>query len=351
VALVGCGEVAERRHIPGFLRLKRGISVVAVCDVDFNKANRVARKFKIPEVYDNFSELLLKETPDIVSVCTPPSTHFPMAMEALAHDCHVLLEKPMALTVDECEKMISTAEKKGLKLCVVHNQRFYPPYLKAQELIHAGEIGVLTNMRIFFAVPQSQYIANEHHWINKLPGGPVEECGPHPVYLALPFLKKVKSVTVTARKTTSYPWVSFDNYYILLEGQDLICQIINSYNGDLTINEIDFIGNQGVLKLDLQTMILTFSRGQKLEPMASNIRTAGVLLASHSLKIAGQIAMNVMSNALMAISGRTFVGHYILIEKFVNSVVHDVDVPVSPEEGRETVRIMNEIVRQVSKVR
>lgn len=347
VALVGCGEVAERRHLPGLLRLNKNVSVVAICDVDFDKVCRVAGKFKINRVYDNFSELLLREEPDVVSVCTPPSTHGSVALEALSQGCHVLLEKPMALTVEECDRLIFTAQKKGLKLCVAHNQRFYPPYLRAQELVNAGKIGALTNMRILFAVPASQYVAQENHWINKLAGGPVEECGPHPVYLALPFLKKVNSIKVVARKTTRYPWVSLDNYDILLEGQELNCHIINSYGGDLAIIEIDFVGNKGVLKLDLQTMTLTFSRGQKLEPMASSIRTSGVLLSAHSLNIAGQIVKNVVSNAFAAFFGKTFVGHYLLIEKFINSVVNDTEVPVSPEEGRETVRVMNEIVRQV----
>jgi predicted dehydrogenase len=322
-----------------------------VCDIDQRAARNVAAKFNIPHTYTDLSELLSKEELDIVSICTSPQTHVHMAIESMAYGCHVLLEKPMALNVDDCDKLIYYSRKYGVKLCLAHNQRFYPVYLRAQELLKKGKIGSLTNMRVLSAVPSGQYIDQKNHWINKLPGGAVEECGPHPVYLSLPFLKGVKNVVVFGRKTTSHPWVSLDNYDILLEGQEVNCQIINSHGGDYTAFEIDLIGNRGLLKLDLQSMSLTFSRGQMLEPMSSNIRSSGMLLASYSLNIAGQIVKNVMSNALAAFSGKTFVSHYILIQKFVDNIVNNTEVPVTPEEGRETIRVMNEIVRQLTRER
>lgn len=350
VAVVGCGEVGRMRHIPGFLRQKKCVSVCAVCDTNQSLARNVAAKFNIPHAYTDLSELLSREELDIVSVCTPPRTHVSIATKSMEHGCHVLLEKPMALSVDDCDKMISSSRKYGVKLCIVHNQKFYPPYLRAQELAKTGVIGSLTNMTILFSVPSGQYIDQENHWINRLPGGPVEECGSHPIYLSLPFLKEIKNVSVSARKTTGHPWVTVDNYDIMLEGNDLTCQIINSYGGDFTALEIELIGTRGLLKMDLQSMSLTFSRGQRLEPMSSSVHSSGFLLSLHSLNVAGQIVKNVVSNAFSAVSGKTFVSHYILIQKFIDSIAGDKEVPVTPEEGRETTRVMAEIVRQLGSI-
>jgi predicted dehydrogenase len=344
VAVIGCGEVAQKRHLPGFLRLKKGVSVSAVCDVDRSVANDVAEKFGIPHVYADFRELLALERPDVVAVCTPPKTHASIVTESMERGCHVFLEKPMALSVADCDNMISSSRKNGAKLCLAHTARFYPPYQKAQKLVKDGIIGKLTNMNILFSVPSSQYIDKRYHWINELPGGAIEECGPHAVYLSLPFLKEIKSVDAFAIKTSNHSWVASDNYNIALEGQEAVCHIVNTYGGDYTAFEIDLIGTKGLLKLDLQSMSLVFSRGQRIEPMSSSIRFSGVLLASYSLNVAGQIIRNVALNAFAALSGKTFVSHYILIQRFIESIACDKPVPVPPEEGRETVRIMEKIV-------
>ena len=77
------------------------------------------------------------------------------------------------------------------------------------------------------------------------------------------------------------------------------------------------------------------------------IHSSEVLLAFSSLNVAGQILKNVASNAFATILGKTFVSHYILISRFVESVINDEKVPVPPEEGRETKRVIEEIVRRL----
>ena len=117
IAIVGCGAVAEKRHIPGFARLKRKITIQAVCDKNQDLSMKVATQYGIPRVYTSQDEMLAKEKLDIVDVCTPPQIHAPIAIEALGHGCHVLMEKPMALSVADCDSMIEAAQKNNRKLC------------------------------------------------------------------------------------------------------------------------------------------------------------------------------------------------------------------------------------------
>ena len=72
----------------------------------------------------------------------------------MASGSHVIMEKPMALKASDCEEMIKIAKEKDLKLSVVHNDLFHPPFIKAKELVEKGEIGEFRGMRIFLSTPK-----------------------------------------------------------------------------------------------------------------------------------------------------------------------------------------------------
>jgi predicted dehydrogenase len=338
VAIVGCGFVAQKRHIPSFLRLRKDVLLCAVCDVNQGLAAEVAKKFGIKHVYSNLSEMLSKEDPDIVDICTPPNAHAIVAIEAMEQGCNVLMEKPMALNVSECDKMISSARRHHGKLSIVHNQKFYPPFIKAQELVDNGAIGKMTGMRILSATNRNEYMAHEGHWVHKLPGGVIGETGPHTVYMSLAFISGIKNVDVFAKKTLDYPWVSYDDYRIELEGEHINGSIYVSHAGNFTASEVDLYGTEGVIKMDLESMLLTRSKLEQLKPTS---------VALSSLRVAGQIVKGVASNAFVVILRKPILGHDIMIGKFVDSVINDQPVPVAPEEGRETVRIMGMIVEKL----
>lgn len=337
VAVVGCGFVAKKRHIPAFLRLKRDADLCAVCDLNQDLARSVANRFGIPNVYSDLSKMLSKERPDVVDVCTPPEVHVSVAVEAMESGCHVLLEKPMASNLFDCDKMIQASRKYGVKLSVVHNQRFYPPFLKAQQLVKSGAIGELTGMRVLSLTHREEYMAHKYHWVHKLPGGVIGETCPHTVYLSLAFVKNVKNVNVWARKKTDYPWVLYDNYRIELEGENINSSIYISHASDYTDGEVELFGTEYALKIDLQSMLLTRYRREYLKPTS---------VAFSSLSIAGQIIKGVMSNAFKLMLHRPMLGHDIMIEKFVKSIIKDQPVPITPEEGRETIRVMEMIVKK-----
>jgi predicted dehydrogenase len=179
-------------------------------------------------------------------------------------------------------------------------------------------------------------MADENNWIHKLPGGVIGETGPHTVYMSLPFLRNVKDVNVCARKTLDYPWGLYDEYIMELVGESLNSSVTISHANEFVACEVDLFGREGMMKMDLQDMLLTLHKRKDLKTSS---------LALSSLNIAGQIVKGVASNAFAMILDRTFLGHDIMIEKFVNSIRHDQPVPVTPEEGRETIRIM-EIVFQ-----
>lgn len=340
VAVVGCGLVARKRHIPSFLRLKKDVSLSAVCDIDADLAKEVATNFGIRRMYTNVSEMLSDDNLDIVDICTPPQTHTSIAIEAMESGCHVLLEKPMALKVSDCDKMTKVSRKYGLKFSIVHNEIFHPPFLRARELVNNGVAGELTGMRILSSTPKSRFMTLRNHWIHKLPGGILEETGPHAVYKSLEFLKNVKCVDVHAKKSLEYPWISYDDYRIELDGENMSSSIVISHANDWAASEVELFGTKAAVKMDLQSMMLVVYKRKNLKPMS---------VALSSLEVAGQMVKGIMSTAFGAMLRRPILGHEILVKRFVDSVVNDEPAPVTPKDGRETIRVMEMIVNKLKR--
>jgi predicted dehydrogenase len=339
VGIVGCGAVAVKRHIPGFIRLKKDVVLQAVCDKNEDLAKEAARKYNIPRTYQSLSQMLSEESLDIVDICTPPQIHAPLAIEALEHGCHILLEKPMALTTADCERMLRASRKHRRKLCIVHNVLFHPPLLKARKLVAEGAIGDFIGMRIFLSDPKDEMIMRKDYWIHKLPGGLIGETGPHPVYISLAFLNKVNNVDVYAKKFLKHPWAPFDEFRIELEGEKAVSSIAISYASNRYAASVDILGTEAALHLDLQSM-LVLRQGAK--PSLSPWR-----LVSTSLGSACQIKFGVLVNILKTATGNFRLGHDTVIEMFISSILAGTPPPVSGEEGREVVRVMEMIVEEL----
>jgi len=136
-ALIGCGRIAQRHasHIHNYGKL------VAVCDIDENKAKQLSDKYQVP-YYTNIDELLATEkTIDVVSVCTPNGLHAEHSIKALRSKLHVLCEKPMAINVHDCNLMIKEAEKANKSLFVVKQNRFNPPVVALKKAIDENKLG------------------------------------------------------------------------------------------------------------------------------------------------------------------------------------------------------------------
>ncbi len=339
VGIVGCGMIACKRHIPAFLKLKKTVAVSAVCDTNQSTAQQTALQYGIKKAYSNFTEMLSKEKPDVIDICTPPQTHAPLALEAMQSGCHIIMEKPMALKVSDCDLMLEASRKNGVKLCVSHNMLFFPPLIKARELVARGAIGTFTGMRIFISDPRDVVLLQKDKWEHKLPGGILEESVSHPVYISLAFLKHIDNVAVVAKNFLEHPWAHFDEFRIELAGEKAVSSIVKSYTSNSYAAEVDLFGSEGALHLDLHSMLLIHQKSKKsLKPLT---------LASHSLDYAYQTRLGVISNALKVLTGQAQFGQDLIIPKFVDCIIDNTPSPVTGDEGRETVRIIEMIIQKL----
>jgi len=343
VGIVGCGSVAKERHIPGFMKIQNKVTLQATCDSHESLANDVAKQYNMPRVYSDISEMLTRENLDIVDICTPQQVHAPLTVQALEHGCHVLVEKPMALQTSACDEMIEASRKSGVKLCVAHNILFHPPFLKARELMAQGAIGKFTGMRILISDHRDEMLMRKDYWVHKLPGGLIGETGPHTVYMSLAFLNQVINIDVLAKNFLEHSWTPFDEFRIELEGENAISSIAISYATNRHNCHVDIFGTEGVLHLNLNSMLLVHEGPRNsLKPID---------LARYSLGTAFQITKGVAINAFKVATKNVKLGHDVIIEIFVDSILSNQQPPVTGKEGRETVRVMEMIAGKLSAIR
>ena len=186
--LIGCGEIGRLRAAA--LSRARSLQLVAVSDLDLGRATAVASSYGGAADHD-WRALLRREEVDAVIVSTPPSLHAEMCIEALQSGKHVLCEKPLARTPDECRSILETAEQNGRFLATGFNYRFYPSIRKARTLMDSGVIGELDHIRSY-----AGYSARDHShpWLRDVEvmgGGTLRDNGIHLIDLTRYFLGEV----------------------------------------------------------------------------------------------------------------------------------------------------------------
>lgn len=342
VGVLGAGFISSHKHLPALKRLQDA-DVVGLVDPNQSAAREVASKFGIPHVYPDLDALLSAQKIDAVDICTPPRTHAALAKRAIESGCHLMIEKPMAVSVDECDEIIEAAATKGVQVCIAHSDLFYPPFVKAREMVAAGRIGSFRGMRIFLSTATSYITAHEDHWANRLPGGVIGESGPHAVYMTLAFINPIREVMVHASNQTGHPWSPFDDYRVELIGDSGTSSVTLAYTSKQWAADVDIWGTDGLLKVDLQLMSLI----EQVRPSQPRGTPTKKMLAVSGLKGSTALFRDVARTSGLALIGRYRNTHDILLEGFVRSIREDFPPPVTAQEGREAVRAMTMIVDQL----
>jgi predicted dehydrogenase len=139
IAVIGLGSIAVE-HLKAYQANVRS-ELVAVCDVDLERAKARGEQFGVPRVTGDFEEILSDPDVDAVSVCVPNTLHAPIAEAALRAGKNVLVEKPMTVTVPEAEALVKAVEETGQALQVGYVRRYAPNALVTKRFLDAGEFG------------------------------------------------------------------------------------------------------------------------------------------------------------------------------------------------------------------
>lgn len=148
VGIIGCGSITKQRHAREYY-LNKNVEIAGFFDFVKERAEELSSLFG-GKVYQSLDELLSDESIDAVSVCVANAYHAEVTIKALNSGKHVLCEKPMAISEEDCIKMVEEAKKNNKRLMIGHNQRLTPAHKRAKEIIESGIMGkVLTFSTVF----------------------------------------------------------------------------------------------------------------------------------------------------------------------------------------------------------
>lgn len=226
-ALVGCGRIAKRHsELLGFEQIK-GARLIAVCDLIEEKSKKIGEQFSIA-YYTDMHQMMRNEKIDVVVVLTESGNHAKNVIELSQYRKHIVVEKPMALKLDDADAMIRACDNASAKLFVVKQNRFNLPVLKLREALEQGRFGklVLGTVRVRWCRHQSYYDQASWRGTWEMDGGVLANQASHHIDLLELMMGDVESVF--ARSTTALAKI---------EAEDTAVVILKFRNGALGVIE------------------------------------------------------------------------------------------------------------------
>jgi len=339
VGLIGCGGIAPL-HIQAYKAINDA-EVIALCDLDIQKANNVATKFRINKTYNNYWDMIDSNELDLIDVCTPIRTHTGIVCDVAKAVPSILLEKPMALTVSECDEIINVLKKYRTKCCINHLQIFSPHIQRVKSLIKNGEFDLFslkTTQKESFEILNSINLAPSWN-VSEKHGGIIWEVCSHLAYLQLHFLPDIIEVYALGGKTK---YDVNDNFAVLLKTKN------NRYG----LIELNWVSKETEIVYEFTNI-----NGERLK-----IHRDYNFLSKHN-QYPPQRVSSVMSNMFMDeirlfkkwanfgicyIERRKIKPMFNLIRAYISSLKNEQHPPVTPEDGKKTINLLECIKKSLT---
>jgi predicted dehydrogenase len=334
VGVAGAGYIANLSHLP-FLSRHKDIDLDAICDLNQDQARRTAQRFHIPRVYSNLKDMLSKEKLQLVDICLPPELHFQAITETLEHGVNCLVEKPMTLTTKDAEAAIDLADRKRLKLFVIHNYSALPGVLKAKTLVAQGSIGQVRGVNINHLNIFMDRHLTSNHWVHSLAGDYFSEVGPHLAMLLVEFMGPVQDATAICMKASKIDTMKLDECRIIAKSENALGTICCSENCPSRVLTIDIWGTEGWIQVNadyqaavcrgaIDTSMNVWARGREA---LKDISTRQLALIATAFRVLG---------GYPAETGQ----HRYLIDQCIRDLKGEGKYPIDTNLAKEAVRVL-----------
>jgi len=334
VAVVGAGYVSKH-HITALQSLGWA-EIVGVADLDIKLAQQVADQFGIPLARSSLADLA-DSKPHAVYVLTPPSSHCALTIQALEMGCHVFVEKPMAETAEDCDRMIALATQRNLLLSVNHSDRLDPIVLRALSAVRSGACGELLAVDFYRGSEYAPYAGGKRSGPYRKGSYAFQDIGVHGLYLLESFLGQVDTVDVRYRQSGTDPNFLFDDWTGTTYCQLGVGRMHLSWLSRPMQNRLLIQGTKGSIEVDrfLQTFIVNrVYPGPKFIGMVLNALVG-------SVRRFFSVSWNVLRFALGRLSPSP--GIYAGAIGFARAVAEGEPLQISADEGRRMVALMDPV--------
>jgi predicted dehydrogenase len=285
-AIVGFGNIAALGHWPTYAA-SQDVEIVAIVDPSPERQTHAKTLRPAIRNYDSIDALLEKEELDFIDLCTPPSSHVKLALQALQKSIHVLCEKPLALSVADYATLATAAEKSGKTVFTVHNWKYAPIFKEALDLLRQGTIGAVWHAEIFTlrnshckgAVQGAATNGAAEDWRKNRAvagGGILIDHGWHSFYLLLNVIGEEPKKILAKMQTGS------EEADALEEAVQALVQFPNAdgylhmtWQAPTRHNSMVIQGRQGTLLIDDDRLLLTTHDGKREEKKFDAALSAG----------------------------------------------------------------------------
>ena len=200
VGLIGTGDIS-RAHLTAYAQFPEKVQLTAVCDIREDAVREFAREAKVDAIYLDYEKILKEADVDAVDICTIHDQHAPQVIAAAEAGKHILLEKPMGITMKECREMIAATDKAGVTFMIAQMRRYAPHHQAVRRVIQEGELGTIRAARCESMVNILQMVPPPH-WCydgKRAGGGVIIGATIHQLDLLRYFVGDVSRVTAIRR--------------------------------------------------------------------------------------------------------------------------------------------------------
>ncbi|MGD1018505.1 MAG: NAD-dependent epimerase/dehydratase family protein [Verrucomicrobiia bacterium] len=339
VGIVGAGYVSEF-HIKALKRLPH-VRIVGITDLDGAHARATAQRFGIAS--HPSLKVMAAEGLDVVHVLTPPNSHADVALEALSLGCHVLVEKPLATSVEDCDRLIAESQARNLRVCVNHSLLGDPLIKRALKLVKTGAIGDVLTVDYLRSSNYPPYRGGPLPPHYREGGYQFRDLGVHALYLLREFLGNIQDVQADFRTSglkDSDPNIHFDEWRALARCAKGTGNIQLSWNVRPLQHQLIIQGTRGTLRADLFAMYLTRRRHTPLPKAVERVANA----LAESVSSAAQLIWNATLFAIGQL--QPYQGLHNFVGAFYEALAANNVMPAGPEQGREVVRWTEQVARE-----
>jgi scyllo-inositol 2-dehydrogenase (NADP+) len=307
VASVGAGWVTTSRHIPALRQSKR-CQLVGIIDKHIEKAQGVAMRFSLPNWSNSLDAAWVNEV-QAFTVGTPPKDHFEIANCLLDKGKHVLLEKPMCLTVTEGELLTAKAQSLGLTLAIVHNFQFARSAAQARSLLASGRLGRVIGLHgLQLSSPRRRLPC----WHEELPLGLFYDESPHLLYLFRSFgrspLRLRRASIIPSSRASSTPAVVQAEFSV----GDIPATLFMNFEAPVSEWHLMIFAEEGVLILDIFRDILVVLPSDHHHAAPDVVRSSLAMLIGHGTGF--------VRSGLGFLTGKLLYGNDEVVNRFFNAV-------------------------------
>jgi predicted dehydrogenase len=252
IGQVGSGFISEVHHEA--FSMVPGTEIVAMCDIDKARGDAYCKKYGVPDMYTELSEMLKRKDIDVITAAVPNYLHHPITMQAAAAGKHVIVEKPLALTLAEADEMIEACEKQGVVLGYAEELCYVPKFIDAKKIADSGGIG-----DVFYVKHAEKHAGPYSPWFfqsDTAGGGILMDMGCHSIEFCRWMLGKpaIKSVYCQADVYVHDQVTKLDDHIVMIiefEGgkQALVESSWTLQGGMVSIGEVH--GKEGIIHANL----------------------------------------------------------------------------------------------------